>query len=275
MPGLGLCDMQRRDTKTQQRTGTWEQWWPRLVSAALSITVHAALLALALAVIAPRHQSEPIIRLTLVAGGGDGTEPGGSEAAEVATARNQPAPQPVLQPPSARPVERPPRVEPSTRWQPKQPPVVPAPVAKASAPAAESAEGAADGETVAGAGSGRGAGLGKGDGTGSGGGSGGGKGGGTGSGTDQRAHCVYCPEPQYPLLARRRGWQGTVQVGLRVLADGTVEDANLRQSSGHGVLDDAAVRVARKSRFTPPPSLGLVAPLQGRIEYRFQLSKAR
>jgi protein TonB len=77
------------------------------------------------------------------------------------------------------------------------------------------------------------------------------------------------------LIARRRGWEGVVYVGLSVLADGTVEEASLRQSSGFAVLDQAAVEVARQSRFTPPQSLGLPVPLRGRIEYRFQLSAKR
>ena len=59
-----------------------------------------------------------------------------------------------------------------------------------------------------------------------------------------------------------------------MLADGTVNTASLRRSSGYGVLDDAAIAVARQSRFSPPAAQGLPAPLHGRIEYRFQLSNA-
>ncbi|HXQ22438.1 MAG TPA: energy transducer TonB [Candidatus Acidoferrales bacterium] len=98
---------------------------------------------------------------------------------------------------------------------------------------------------------------------------------GAGSSSDQRAYCVSCPEPHYPLVARARGWQGTVDVGLLVLADGSVDDASLRRSSGYGVLDAAAIAVARQSRFSPPAANGLPAPLHGRIEYRFELTTAR
>ncbi|MBI1813890.1 MAG: energy transducer TonB [Deltaproteobacteria bacterium] len=97
---------------------------------------------------------------------------------------------------------------------------------------------------------------------------------GTGDGADQRAACISCPAPRYPLVARARGWAGTVHVGLSVLADGSVEDASVRRSSGYGVLDEAAMTVARRSRFTPPETRGLPAPLHGRIEYRFELSVA-
>ncbi len=102
-----------------------------------------------------------------------------------------------------------------------------------------------------------------------------GLGSGAGDGIDQRSSCVYCPEPHYPLLARTRGWQGRVDVGLVVLADGSVDTASLRHSSGYGVLDEAAVAVARRSRFRPPSAAGLPAPLHGRIEYRFELTMAR
>jgi outer membrane biosynthesis protein TonB len=40
------------------------------------------------------------------------------------------------------------------------------------------------------------------------------------------------------------------------------------------VLDEAAIAVARQSRFSPPAINGLPAPLRGRIEYRFELSNA-
>jgi TonB family protein len=94
---------------------------------------------------------------------------------------------------------------------------------------------------------------------------------GTGDGLDPRAFCVYCPEPYYPLIARARGWQGTVEVALSVLADGSVKGARLGRSSGYPALDDAAIAVARQSRFRLPPD-GLSKPLRGRIEYRFILS---
>jgi TonB family protein len=108
-------------------------------------------------------------------------------------------------------------------------------------------------------------------------GGGNGTGGGAGDGVDmdQRARCVYCPAPHYPLIARARGWEGTVDIGLLVLADGSVDTAKLQRSSGYGVLDDAAVAVARQSRFTPPAAHGLAVPLRGRIEYRFELMTSR
>jgi protein TonB len=88
---------------------------------------------------------------------------------------------------------------------------------------------------------------------------------------DARAFCVSCPEPSYPLIARARGWQGTVEVALFVRADGSVNGASLGRSSGYQALDDAAIAVARLSRFHLPDDHGLPTPLRGRMEYRFVL----
>lgn len=46
----------------------------------------------------------------------------------------------------------------------------------------------------------------------------------------------------YPPLARRQGWEGEVKVGLRVNASGELSDIHLLVSSGHLILDRAALR---------------------------------
>jgi len=45
----------------------------------------------------------------------------------------------------------------------------------------------------------------------------------------------------YPPQAVRRGWQGTVLLGFRVGIDGDIEDIHITQSSGHALLDRAAL----------------------------------
>ena len=61
----------------------------------------------------------------------------------------------------------------------------------------------------------------------------------------------------YPDAARERGWEGRVAVELVIGADGTLADAVVKQSSGHGVLDREALEMLRRAaRLTPvPPSL--------------------
>ena len=55
----------------------------------------------------------------------------------------------------------------------------------------------------------------------------------------------------YPLRARRRGWEGAVALRLRVDAEGRVAVVEVTRSSGHAVLDDAACAAAREWRFAP------------------------
>ncbi|MHB8697840.1 MAG: energy transducer TonB [Sulfuricaulis sp.] len=45
----------------------------------------------------------------------------------------------------------------------------------------------------------------------------------------------------YPPLARRRGWEGTVLLGLRVGADGQFDRIQIEHSSGYPVLDHSAL----------------------------------
>ena len=57
--------------------------------------------------------------------------------------------------------------------------------------------------------------------------------------------------PRYPTLARRRGWEGTAIVRLRVASDGSVRAAELHTSSGYETLDREALRAAKRWRFQP------------------------
>jgi protein TonB len=45
----------------------------------------------------------------------------------------------------------------------------------------------------------------------------------------------------YPLVARARGWQGTVLLGLRVESDGRLDQVHIENSSGYAVLDRSAL----------------------------------
>ena len=59
------------------------------------------------------------------------------------------------------------------------------------------------------------------------------------------------PHFDYPPVARRRGWQGRVNVGLHVEADGDLTRIRLVESSGHALLDRAAVRNVTELRSIP------------------------
>jgi periplasmic protein TonB len=57
--------------------------------------------------------------------------------------------------------------------------------------------------------------------------------------------------PVYPRRARRRGWTGVVLLEIHVRADGTVADVEIAETSGHTVLDRAALEAALGWRFEP------------------------
>jgi periplasmic protein TonB len=59
------------------------------------------------------------------------------------------------------------------------------------------------------------------------------------------------PPPEYPVLARKRGYEGTVMVNVEVDATGRVKDLNLSASSGYKMLDTAALNAVKQWRFVP------------------------
>ena len=51
---------------------------------------------------------------------------------------------------------------------------------------------------------------------------------------------------RYPPLARRRGWEGTVRLGLRIEPDGRLTRVRVLAGSGYSVLDRAAARALER-----------------------------
>jgi len=60
-----------------------------------------------------------------------------------------------------------------------------------------------------------------------------------------------CPEPKYPLIARRLEESGTVTLRFLIGVDGHVMSGSVEQSSGYKMLDDAALRALSLCRFKP------------------------
>lgn len=59
----------------------------------------------------------------------------------------------------------------------------------------------------------------------------------------------------YPEAARRQGVEGSLVLSVDILADGSVEEIRILRSSGHEVLDEAAIRIVRLSApFAPLPA---------------------
>lgn len=59
---------------------------------------------------------------------------------------------------------------------------------------------------------------------------------------------------EYPMLAAKNGWQGSLKVNFRINRDGSVSDISLERSSGYPMLDDAAMTAVRLATpFAPFP----------------------
>lgn len=80
---------------------------------------------------------------------------------------------------------------------------------------------------------------------------------------------VHTPEPPYPRLARKRGWEGTLMVEFKIATDGTCFDVVVVESSGHAVLDQAAVETVAGWRFQTSQNAGVVSRRQ-RFRFRLQ-----
>jgi TonB family protein len=57
--------------------------------------------------------------------------------------------------------------------------------------------------------------------------------------------------PEYPRAARQAGWEGTVMLRVEILADGKAGMVSVDQTSGHVILDDAALSAVQRWRFSP------------------------
>lgn len=69
--------------------------------------------------------------------------------------------------------------------------------------------------------------------------------------SEARPSYGFTPRPGYPAVAIRRGYEGTVVLRVRVLADGSPAEVTVFRSSGHRILDKAAVKAVRRWKFVP------------------------
>jgi protein TonB len=80
------------------------------------------------------------------------------------------------------------------------------------------------------------------------------------------------PAPEYPLMSRRRGEQGTVVLRVFVSAEGGAEKVQIRTSSGHERLDEAAHDIVHQWRFVParqgdqPVAAWVLVPIVFRLD---------
>ena len=253
-----------------------------VVALVLSLALHGGLIVIAHLALLRGDQTTEIIRISLNPGGGLATAPaGGGASTELppsppAAVKPGERTDPQLQPATNQPL---PSTRPQAAPQPRVRAQLQASKTRANAAVAAVPPAAAlplrpDAPTGSSLSRGGSAAVGRGPGEKTGSGVGIGHGHGIGLGTsesfDLRAYCVTCPKPTYPRIARVRGWQGTVDIDVLIAANGSVQEATVSQSSGHEALDNAALAVARRSRFhlvKPSPTT------RGRIAYGFKLAR--
>lgn len=66
-----------------------------------------------------------------------------------------------------------------------------------------------------------------------------------------RANYAHNPKPEYPMIAKSRGWQGKVMLRVQVSAEGLSDSVAVETSSGHEMLDESAVEAVKKWKFVP------------------------
>ena len=79
------------------------------------------------------------------------------------------------------------------------------------------------------------------------------------------------PLPEYPRLARKRGYQGTVVLEVLVDQNGRVGDLRLFTSSGHSILDRKAMASVKGWLFEPGMRGDKKLDMWVRVPIRFEL----
>jgi protein TonB len=80
------------------------------------------------------------------------------------------------------------------------------------------------------------------------------------------------PQPRYPPLSRRIGEQGRVLLRVLVTPAGSAQEIEVRASSGHSRLDDAAREAVRQWKFVPakrgdqPVAAWVLIPVSFRLD---------
>ncbi len=81
------------------------------------------------------------------------------------------------------------------------------------------------------------------------------------------------PRPDYPMASKRRREEGEVRVAVTVGPDGRPLRVSLAKSSGHPLLDQAAVDAVRTWTFEPARASGVAVTSEVVVPVRFSLSQ--
>tara|TARA_B100000579_G_scaffold424552_1_gene429119 strand:- start:545 stop:1225 length:681 start_codon:yes stop_codon:yes gene_type:complete len=83
---------------------------------------------------------------------------------------------------------------------------------------------------------------------------------------------VNNPHPPYPIMARKKGLQGKLILGVSVNNDGSVKNVSIKKSSGHRILDKVSKETIEKWIFVPAKKLGLAVEDSIQVPIRFVLT---
>lgn len=86
-----------------------------------------------------------------------------------------------------------------------------------------------------------------------------------------KANYAHNPKPDYPDIAKSRGWQGKVLLRVKVSAQGFSDEVTVEKSSGREILDDSAIEAVKKWRFIPakrgdtPVASSVIVPIDFKL----------
>jgi protein TonB len=81
------------------------------------------------------------------------------------------------------------------------------------------------------------------------------------------------PRPEYPLASKRRHEEGEVRLTVTVSAEGRPLRVSLSRSSGHPLLDQAAIDAVRTWTFEPARASGVAVTSEVVVPVRYSLSQ--
>ena len=81
------------------------------------------------------------------------------------------------------------------------------------------------------------------------------------------------PHPPYPIIARKKGFQGTLTLLVSVNHDGTVKRVSVKKSSGHQILDKVSKETIKKWIFIPAKNMGLAVESNIQVPIKFVLTE--
>ncbi len=79
------------------------------------------------------------------------------------------------------------------------------------------------------------------------------------------------PSPSYPKIARKRGYEGLVELLVLISIDGQPSQIKIQTSTGHKVLDQQAVKTIKRWKFAPRRDNGIPIETWVMVPIRFKL----